>query len=405
MFLSKSKTKLLLALDVNASSVRAVVFKARKNGKPEIIRIFKNTAAILPEASFPVLLKKIKRNLAEIFKEVRKSALSFSVASRYLNSAKIDGVFVSLSSPWYFAQPKIIGIKKQEDFELTEEILNQQLEMGIRSVKEKLGENFYISKDEFTVLESCFFKSLLNGYRVSDLKNKKIKTAELYAYISVALLDLIKEIKRMAGENLDVDNVHFHSSSFILFEKMRETFGREESFLIIDVGEEITETMIVKNGFIKEISSFSKGGNFIVRRMASSLKIAPEEASSYLKMYNRNELIEDLKLKVENLLKEAFFEWKKSLKEILDNFYRFEGPLPERIFVFSAAPFPERFAAAASFSELSDIFAGGVPPAVSAFMPAAFGNEFLKESAFKDQKEIVVSFLTLFFNRHVWQTS
>lgn len=393
MFLLKPKTKLLLALDVNVSSIQAVVFKTRENGKPEIIRTFKNTAAILPEANFPVLLKRIKRNLTEIFKEIRKSAF------------KIDGVFVSLSSPWYFAQPKIIVIKKQEDFELTEEMLKQQLEKGIGSVKEKIGENFYVSKDEFTVLENRFFKSLLNGYRVSDLKNKKIKTAELYAYISVAPMDLIKEIKRIAGENFDADNVHFHSSSFILFEKMRETFGREENFLIIDVGEEITEAMIVKNGFIKEISSFSKGGNFIVRRIASSLKITPEEASSYLKMHARNELIEDLKLKVENILKEAFFEWKKFLKEILDNFYRFEGPLPERIFMFSAASFPERFAAAASFSELSDIFMGDVPPVVSAFMPAAFGDEFLKEPTFKDQKETVVSFLTLFFNRHVWQTS
>ena len=69
--------------------------------------------------------------------------------------------------------------------------------------------------------------------------------------------------------------------------------------------------------------------------------------------------------------------------------------------MFSVAP----DIAAVSFSELSDIFAGGVSPAVLAFMPAAFGDEFLKEPKFKNHKEIVILFLTLFFNRHVWQKS
>ena len=389
MLFFKPKTKLLLALDVNASSIQAVVFRSRKNGKPEIIRIFQNPAVILPEANFSVLLKKIKRSLAEIFKEVRKSAF------------KIDGVFISLSSPWYFAQPKIIKLKKRENFELTGEMLDQYLKKAISGVKEELGRKFYVFKNELAVLESRLFKSLLNGYQVSDLRNKKIKTAELFAYISVAPRDLTEEIKRLAKENLGTDAVHFHTSSFILFEKMRETFGQEENFLIVDVGEEITEAVIVKNGFIKEISSFSKGNNFIIRRIISSLKITSEEAFSYLKMYNRNELIEDLRLKLENILKETLLEWKKSFKEILDNFYRFEGPLPEKIFMFSVAP----DIAAVSFSELSDIFAGGVSPAVLAFMPAAFGDEFLKEPKFKNHKEIVILFLTLFFNRHVWQKS
>ena len=392
MFFLKPKTKLLLALNVNASTVQAVVFLARKNGKPEITRTFQKVAAFPLKADFPVLLQGIKQALAEIFKEIGKSA-------------PIDGVFVSLSSSWYFAQPKIIKLRERENFELTEEILDQQLEKTISSVKEEFEKKFSVSKEELAVLESRLFKILLNGYQVFDFRNKKIKTAELYAYLTVAPLGLTEEIKKIAKENLGANNVHFHTSSFILFEKMREIFGWDESFLIVDVGEEITEVMIVKSGLIKEISSFSKGGNFIIRKIISSLKITPEEAFSYLKMRGRNELIEDLKSKIENILKEAFLEWEKSFKEILDDFYRFEGPLPERIFMFNSALLPEQFAAAASFPELSDIFARGVPPVVLPFMPAAFRDEFLKESAFKDHKEIVVSFLTLFFNRHVWQKS
>lgn len=391
MFFFKPKTKLLLALDVTTSSVRAVVFWAHKNEKPEILKTFKSNSKLLPEVSFLKLQKGIHKALNDVLKNIHESFHD-----------KIDGVFVSLDSPWYYSQTRVIDIKHNASFELTEEFLVGALKKEEKTIKSKSEERFKIKHTDLSVLEKYPMRSFLNGYGVKNIFGKKVKSAELYIYMSVVLKKMVNDINGLIKNEIGVTDVHFHTSPFIMFDMLDGIADKDSGFLLINVGEEITDVVLVHKGYLEEVVSFPRGGNFVLRRIASVFKVSPDEAISYLSMKNRKHLSRQDSEKLDKVMEKAGEGWGDLFEKALKHLHKI-SPIPANAFIFGSSLVLNVFLKAAVAEKFSELTVHSVPLDVKKLLPEIFKEKYKFGDPLKSHQNTTTLFLTLFFNKHVWQ--
>lgn len=391
MFSFKSKTKLLLAIDVSTSGVKAVVFWAHKNEKPEILKTFKSDASLLPEVSFLKLQKGIHKALGDVLKNIHESFHD-----------KINGVFVSLDSPWYYSQTRIIDIKHNTPFELTKEFLAKALKKEEKTIKSKSEEKFKIKGSDLSVLEKYPMRSFLNGYGVKNIFGKKVKRAELYIYMSVVLKKLVTDVEGLIKNELGVEDVHFHTSPLIMFDMLDGVADKDSGFLLINVGEEITDVVLVHKGYLEEVVSFPRGGNFVLRRIASVFKISPDEALSHLSMQSRKHLNKKDSEKLDEVMVKAGGEWGDLFEKALKHLHK-TAPIPTNAFIFGSSAVLNIFLKAAGAERFSELIAHSIPLSVKKLLPETLKEKYKFGDAFKSHQDTTTLFLALFFNKHVWQ--
>ena len=145
----------------------------------------------------------------------------------------------------------------------------------------------------------------------------------------------------------------------------------------MDVGGEITEIVLIRDGFLEEVSSFGRGGNFLVRRIASFFHLSLEEAGSLLKQYSKSRLSSSKAEEVSRLVKDSAKEWCQFFNEFLRDFTKI-SLLPQRIFLLGqAAVLPELTECLADKS-LEQFTIGKKPFVVKRLLPEALSAESIK---------------------------
>ncbi|MEK7646796.1 MAG: hypothetical protein AAB378_00270 [Patescibacteria group bacterium] len=388
----KPKTKLLLALDISTSGVRAALFWAHKGAKPEVVKVFKSNAKFLAKGGFTELRHGIYGALDDILKRIHKES----------SPHNIEGALVSFSSPWYFAAPRAAEISEREEiFEITEKLVEDKLRSEKDLMKKELAQRFKVVEDELLVLEASLMKSYINGYGVRNIYGKKAKSVSMHVYVSAVFREMAEDIKRKIAGVFGTEDVHFHTAPLILFNKIRENF-KEEAFMIVEVGEEVTDVSLVRGDVIQEIASFARGSNFLTRHAASYFKISPEEAVSYINMYSAGHLDADVALKMQNIMSEGLQEWKNFFAQVMTGFYE-TSFVPEKVFMFGPSVMLKYFAEAASSRDFAK-FVYVDSTKVEQLKPEAVKEEFFRGYGLKTHEETMISFLVLFYNEHVWQT-
>jgi len=391
MIFFKPKTKLLLALDVSTSGVKAVVFWAHKDEKPEIVKTFKSDSKLLPEVSFAKLQKGIYKALKDVLQNIHESFHD-----------KIDTVFVSLDSPWYYSQTRIIDIEHRTPFELTQEFLDKALMKEEKEIKSKSVEKFKIDEKDLLVLEKYPMRSFLNGYGVKNIFGKKIKTAKLHIYISVVLKKIVDEISESIKNQIGVEDIHLHTSPFIMFDMLDGVADKERGFLLINVGEEISDVAFIHKGYLEEVVSFPRGGNFIVRRIASVFKISPEEALSYLNMQSSKHISKKDAEKLNEVMKKAGEEWGDLFGKALKHLHK-TAPVPVDAMIFGSSHVIDIFLNVAGSEDFAPLTENSVPLNVKKLLPEILREKYKYIEKTKSHQNTLILFLALFFNKHVWQ--
>ena len=123
---------------------------------------------------------------------------------------------------------------------------------------------------------------------------------------------LIKEKLYLEGSDITIKTF-----PIIALEMLRDIFDINLNAILIDFGPEITEIILIKNSYIEEISTFNKGRNIFVKRVASVLNIEFEEAESMLKMHKSKTLNTITETKITSIIEEAKKDWGEGFDKIL----------------------------------------------------------------------------------------
>jgi hypothetical protein len=116
------------------------------------------------------------------------------------------------------------------------------------------------------------------------------------------------------------------------FTVARDTFVHQDSFLLIDIGGEITDISMVKKDIICSSISFPLGRNFMIREVSLALGCSLAEAKSFISLYKDGHASESIEEKLEPIINKLQAQWLKGFQESLVNLSN-DISIPATIFI------------------------------------------------------------------------
>ncbi len=317
----KEEKKLALVFDLGSSSVGGAVFEMEKSGTPKIILSIRE----------PIILE-------EKFNEARFLFLSLKsldvVAGKIcrMGIGKPARIFCVLSSPWYASQTRIIKLEKNVPFLFTSKLADELIKKEISLLEEEHLAKFSQTHDKIRPIEFKNVKIMLNGYPTSAPFGKKTKTLEMIIFVSMSSEQVLKKIEDTIFKHFHSKDIKFSSFAMASFTVARDMFAKQESFLLVDIGGEMTDISMIKKDILSNSISYPLGPNFMVRGLANSLNCILSEAKSLISLYRDEHALESTKKKLDPIINKLKTEWlnefQKSLKNLSSNI-----SVPATIFV------------------------------------------------------------------------
>ncbi|MEK7090115.1 MAG: hypothetical protein AAB930_00855 [Patescibacteria group bacterium] len=294
-----------LVISIGTAGVQALEYSFPPGGGnratdvsvPEVMNIIELNHDPLPTVEEKALLRSIRRDLIEIKKQI--------------SDARTESVTLILSSPWYFSQSRSVVVERDRPFIVDKPFINQLLDEEKRIFLNRATTQLSIPEsDEPELLETSIMSVLLNGYETDSFLGKKVQHLRLSIYMSMTLRSLFNELRSIMEEHFSPKKVIVHSGPYVIFKTAVQILEiGSAGAVIVDIGGEITDIIVIRGGIIAENLSFGRGLHFILRRMSSVISVSPAEALSYLKAYADGHADESQKKKLGAVLSEAMTEW------------------------------------------------------------------------------------------------
>lgn len=313
----------ILVLNISGFIIETFILDLNKKGGREIEIIEKSDIL----ASGFELNASLEKKLEKAVKKAVHDSIAFT-AKKQKNGIK--SCFIALSSPWYVSLSKIFKIKKEEPFFFDKSLINDILNNENSLFAEK-NEN-----SELKFLEAEIVKTKLNGYETRKPFDKKIKSAEIFFYVSAAKKSFFDFINNILKTELHSDAEKFLTvkttpSVLLNFLKNKKFEGNGLFLFFLN---EVSELILIQENHIKETASVNKGYNFFIRGLMAREK-SFHEAESWFTKYQNDNLESGEKEKCGKIIKTLEEEWKKSFNNLLARLSA-DYFLPQNLYLFSS---------------------------------------------------------------------
>lgn len=172
----------------------------------------------------------------------------------------------------------------------------------------------------------------IDGYRIINplsFKGSNIKIGISSSYVLLPDFEMITRIAHDLGLRL----LKVAYGPYAVIKALGADDSLNFSAVLIDVGGNITDVVLVKNGNIHHAGMFLLGGRLFTRRLTNKLEMAEEIAEELKVKYSRDRFNEAEKVKIEKLLAEDIDLWFSGVRLILAETGR-KALLPVRIFLY-----------------------------------------------------------------------
>lgn len=303
---SPKKEKLVAIFDIGSGSVGGALVKIPKDGVslPTIVKSTRTDIVTRKEIDFDLFLKDM--------------ILALGFASRSLYQSKLgapDEIVCTLASPWYISETRLIKMSKEHSFLFSKKTIDDLAQKEIASLdalyKGKYGDVESVPE----VIEHPILGISLNGYLVDDPIGKKTRSIEMNMVISLSpkmCLDQIRETLSKSFHHTPVSFSSFIMSSYI---SVRDRYMNHDSYLLMDIGGEITDVAIISKGILKDSLSFPYGRKSLLRDISKKLNIELRDASEIFSLFTKGVISEKEKAKLEPVLNTIEKSWGNSFRE------------------------------------------------------------------------------------------
>ena len=325
LFSSHKRSKTIALFDVGSSSIGASVVSYIAGNKGEVKPVF--MSAIRDHFSFQEELD-FKRFALTMESSVEKTLATL----KSLPHPKVSEVFCILSSPWYTAEMRVVELKKSTEFIATKQVLDDLVKKEIKRFEESELTHYGNLGSELVVVESKISHIRLNGYPSEDPIGKMCSSISLELYIVIAPKSVLKKIEYYMQKTWNGVSVRFLSYGYVAFSVIRDLFPTEHSFLVVDIGGEVSDIMLVKQNTIHSSVSFPYGKHTLIRALSREFKLAPSEFLSIAEAYRSGDLSYEETERLAGALKNAEKEWLEYFQKGLVNISN-EISVPPTLFV------------------------------------------------------------------------
>lgn len=308
------KEKLPLFLDIGTESVKAGFLKNR------VLRYYDRFGVFTGEDFEKEVIEKAVLKSAEQVQSragLRAKHIIASLPADILK-AKISRHFLERSS-----LGKIIS--RQEEEKIRQEFLKDS--------RKKISEVFFqecgVNSRELDFLEAVFLESSIDGYSVpcfAGYKGKKLETVVFSVFSPREYLEKFQSI--LKGLELPLLKIVYSG------QYLPKLFGQEKEGILLDVGGQITQVFVLKNGRLSEISDFSSGGKDFSKVISQTFGLSEEKARFLKEAYAKGEITQETRSKIKQVLLGVADSWFLSLKSRLQEF---NGFVPSETFLFGGS--------------------------------------------------------------------
>lgn len=302
-FINNSK-KIVAIFDVGSDSIGvAIVQYLSPNDPPKILKSFREEIMFRGQLDFMIFMDDMVKTLKSVALNVASSGVG-----------TISDVHIVLSSPWYVSENRHIVVSEKTPFVFTEKISDNLVKSEIEKLKKIHHEKYGGNLDDFNIIEQEIVQIALNGYPVTNPIGKKALSAEMNLIVilsSSTCMNLVKDCISSVFHHVDT---YFHSNMSALFIVIREKYMKMDSYLILDLGGEITDVFIVDGGIPKNIISFPYGRQNLYRDLKKELIKNRAEVMSLFSLYLDGSLEENQKIKMEKALYNIQRSWAREFE-------------------------------------------------------------------------------------------
>lgn len=321
MLFKSTKPETYLALDFGNEAIKSLIFH-KENHKTSIsghlLRYFEN----LETFDISKFGEEItKRTIFKIIEEIKEQ-----------NKKAIKGIFLELPIDILKGRITLEIYRRDKEKEKITEKEEKDIFQTILIEAEKKTSQIYAAEagilpEDLSFLTLKIFEIKIDGYGVSKLagfNGKMLEFKVLTTFLPKYHLESIKKI----FEGLDLKILKIVHSGEIL----QNAFGAEKlDGVFLDIGGEITQIILFKQGKLERIDEMNIGGAVFSRAISQILGLSNEEARILKERYSRGELSEGVREKVRKIISKDLQDWFENLKIKLSEI---KTLLPPKILLF-----------------------------------------------------------------------
>lgn len=325
---SKKKTEEnVLILDIRNSSVGACLASVLPGVQPIIHYLYRKPVVFTKKQTTESFLKEMSDSLDATLEEVAEKGLRQASQDAPFSIDKVHCVY---SSPWYVSHIRSFSVKKEEPFTFKkkhlDDIIEKENEFAEHYDEKLIGKSTKIEK-QITHIE-------LNGYITNDPFGKETSDVRASFYLALLSENTKKMIEKKVKRIFPRRKIAHHSFPLVAYRTIEDLFAIDPSYLIVDVGGEVTEVSTVYKNGLTQSFSFPYGHNSIVRDVADKCDMDFTETDSWLKMYVEGTADRSCKTKAKKVFSEKEKEWLKQFsKELKKNVP--EDARPSHVFLMA----------------------------------------------------------------------
>ena len=307
LFTSKKKEEIVAIFDIGSGSVGGAIVSLPTN--EEIV------PTILKTTRTEISYSNEKLNTATFTKNMIKALDSTANALYHTKSGAPDKVVCVIASPGYFSETRSIKMSKEKSFVFTEKIANELIQKEIKSINIAYKKKSKTIYNELEIIEHHIMNVDLNGYHVESPLGMHTKSVEMNMFVSFSQKFFLDKIRKVIFKTFHEISVYFSSFITASYFAVRDKYISPDSYLLVDIGGEVTEVGIVSKGILKASLSFPFGKKTFFKYMSTKLEIELRDAQELFNLYSTGYLAESKRKKLEPLFKSIVNSWSESFRK------------------------------------------------------------------------------------------
>ena len=299
---SKESGERVLVIHIGSGTVVGA-FVALSSGRATLLSSTSVDIAIAPDAASADLERETGKSLTEMLARVRMLGLGAP-----------HRIMVYLGSPWYASQVRVARMSRETAFIASKSLLSDMISRELKAFEEEELKASFAAGSPLRAIESKTVQVKLNGYPTTAPLGLSARELELSIFVSVAPERVLAAIETVIEREFK-QKISFGTFLSASFAVTRDFFPHLDDYLLIDVGGEITDVALVREGTLVRSCSFPRGRNFLLRKLSTGInRTIPE---SICTLYREDKVEESIKTACTDILKEAKDQWLDSFQKAL----------------------------------------------------------------------------------------
>lgn len=274
----------------------------------------------------PIILKTIRTEINYTSKKIETSAFTKGMLKaldltandlHHTTFGAPNKIVCVLATPWYSLETKTIKINKESSFVFNKKVAEDLIQKEIKNTKidhKKKSKTLY---SELEIIENHIMNVSLNGYKVESPLGMKTKSVEMNTITASSTKFLLDKIRKIISKTFHETPLSFSSFILAFYFTVRDRYVSPDSYLLLDIGGEITEVGIVVKGILKATLSFPFGKKTFFKYISTKLEIDLRDAKELFKLYSSGDLSAIKRKKVAPLFKSAEASWSESFRQCI----------------------------------------------------------------------------------------